>query len=156
MDRMDALEYDSFSQQRETVKLNIHDMGGRSTFGSLLNAFYRDVDGVLIVYDVTNSDSFDYAEQCVAEANMRMEDGEKVWKMLVANKYDLEEERQVPSADGLSLAEEFNMKFIECSAKTGHKVDALFELVGSYLLKEARRKQHKSISKANGCCCVLM
>eukprot|EP00948_MAST-09A_sp_MAST-9A-sp1_P000695 g695.t1 len=110
------------------IKLSIWDTAGQERFHIITRAYYKGSHGIALVYDVGDPRTRDNIEYWAR--NIR-EHGEKdSVTMLVANKIDLPEDEQVCTrAEGESMAENFNMKFVETSAKNGEGVQqAFFEL----------------------------
>jgi len=99
------------------VKLTIWDTAGQERFRTLTSSYYRGAHGVVLVYDVTRTDSFENLEQWLKEVQLYSpNNGESVIKLLVGNKIDLE--RQVPRERAEAWARSHGMLFLEASAKT--------------------------------------
>lgn len=79
------------------VTLQIWDTAGQERFRLLSQSYYRGATGVLIVYDVTNRESFAHVDSWVQEAQERIPLDGSVPFILIGNKCDLEKERQVPT-----------------------------------------------------------
>lgn len=107
------------------AKLAIWDTAGQERFRTLTPSYYRGAQGVILVYDVCNQDSFNKLEAWLNELETFSTKHEIV-KMLVGNKIDLEK-RQVTREDGLRFARKHHMLFIESSAKTREGVQCAFE-----------------------------
>ena len=80
-------------KENKNAKLQIYDTSGSHEFGTISQAFFREAHGAIIIYDVTDQKSFDAIEKWVEKVNIRVAD--KAWKILIANKCDLEECRRV-------------------------------------------------------------
>jgi len=112
------------------VKLQIWDTAGQERFRTITTAYYRGAMGILLVYDVTDADSFENVRNWMRQIDQHAT--EAVNKVLVGNKCDAEEElRQVSAAQGEELAQSYGIKFFETSAKTGKSVDAAFTEIAS-------------------------
>lgn len=105
------------------IKLQIWDTAGQERFRTITNTYYRSADGVVMVYDVTNRESFEHVRGWLKEASQHAPPG--FCKMLVGNKSD-RTDRAVPEAEGRALAEELHMPFLETSARTADNVEAAF------------------------------
>ena len=114
-----------------TVRLQLWDTAGQERFRSLIPSYIRDSNVAIIVYDITNANTFHLTTKWVHE--VRSERGPDVVIMLVGNKSDLEQKRQVTAEEGEDKAKELNTMFIETSAKVGHNVKQLFKRVASAL-----------------------
>jgi Ras-related protein Rab-1A len=96
-------------------------------------AYYRGADGIIMVYDVTSSESFDHVEEWLSEVDRYA--NENTSKLLVGNKADLIEEKQVPEDTAQRFAEKLSIPFLETSAKTATNVDAAFLTMAKELIK---------------------
>ena len=103
-------------QNTNTIKLQIWDTAGQERFKAITSSYYRGAHGVIIVFDVTNKDSFKNVENWLADIEEYK--SKNVARLLVGNKADLGDERQVSSEDARIFAEQMGMKYIETSAKT--------------------------------------
>lgn len=101
----------------------------------------------VVVYDITNRNSFMNTSKWVDD--VRAERGNDVIIVLVGNKTDLNEKRQVTTEDGENKAKEFNVMFIETSAKAGYNVKALFRRIAQALpgMENTISEQTQSQSK---------
>ncbi|VDD96273.1 unnamed protein product [Enterobius vermicularis] len=113
------------------VKLQIWDTAGQERFRSITSAYYRDADALLLIYDVTNRESFVHVRDWLA----RIQEYAKKTALitLVGNKIDLHNERKVKYEEAKHLAESYNIPFIETSAKTGHNVQETFHEVSKFV-----------------------
>jgi Ras-related protein Rab-1A len=109
----------------KVVKLHVWDTAGQERFQALTANYYKGAHAAVIVYDITNSRSFDRVTswvESIDEANPEI----PVAKLLVGNKSDLESQRQVSVKSGAELAKKINATFVETSAKSTLNVDAAF------------------------------
>lgn len=114
-----------------TVRLQLWDTAGQERFRSLIPSYIRDSSVAVIVYDVTNRQSFLNIQRWVEE--VRAERGSDVIIVLVGNKTDLVDRRQVSIEEGDAKARELSVMFIETSAKAGFNVKALFRKIAAAL-----------------------
>jgi Ras-related protein Rab-6A len=114
-----------------TVRLQLWDTAGQERFRSLIPSYIRDSSVAVIVYDVTSRQSFLNIQRWVEE--VRAERGSDVIIVLVGNKTDLIDRRQVTIEEGDAKARELGVMFIETSAKAGFNVKALFRKVAAAL-----------------------
>ncbi|XP_019634613.1 PREDICTED: ras-related protein Rab6-like [Branchiostoma belcheri] len=114
-----------------TVRLQLWDTAGQERFRSLIPSYIRDSTVAVVVYDITNANSFHQTSKWIDD--VRTERGSDVIIMLVGNKTDLSDKRQVSLEDGERKAKELNVMFIETSAKTGYNVKQLFRRVAAAL-----------------------
>ncbi|XP_011441468.3 ras-related protein Rab-26-like isoform X4 [Crassostrea angulata] len=120
------------------VKLQIWDTAGQERFRSVTHAYYRDAHALLLLYDVSNKASFDNIRAWLGEINEYAQ--EDVVIMLLGNKADMTSERVIRTEDGERLANEYNVAFMETSAKTGMNVDLAFMAVAKDLKMKKTRK----------------
>jgi len=106
------------------AKFQVWDTAGQERFKTITTAYYRSAMGFLLVYDVTDEQSF--ADIREWYQNIREHARENVQIILVGNKNDLEAERRVSRQQGEALAAELGLPFIEVSAKTADNVDKAF------------------------------
>ncbi|XP_071131446.1 ras-related protein Rab-26-like isoform X5 [Mytilus edulis] len=142
------------------VKLQIWDTAGQERFRSITRAYYRDANALLLLYDVTNKASFDNIRAWLGEINEYAQ--EDVVIMLLGNKADMAGERMIRTEDGEKLAKEYNVAFMETSAKTGMNVDLAFMAVAKDLkMKKTRKPADPKFNvaeyvlqerKSGGCC----
>lgn len=114
-----------------TVRLQLWDTAGQERFRSLIPSYIRDSTVAVVVYDITNTNSFHQTSKWIDD--VRTERGSDVIIMLVGNKTDLSDKRQVSTEEGERKAKELNVMFIETSAKAGYNVKQLFRRVAAAL-----------------------
>jgi len=125
-------------QPPQKVKLTIWDTAGQERFRTLTSSYYRGTQGVILVYDVTSRASFDHLRQVWLRELQTYTKLEEMVIMLVGNKVDKTESRQVAREEGIELAKELKALFMECSAKTKVGVQAAFsDLVGKIMRSPA-------------------
>jgi len=107
------------------VKITIWDTAGQERFRTLTSSYYRGVQGIILVYDVTQKDTFANLETWLNEADQFSTGvGKEAVKLLVGNKVDLP--RVVERSEAEAWAKERNMLFIEASAKTTEGITQVF------------------------------
>ena len=115
------------------IKLQIWDTAGQERFRTITSAYYRGADGILIVYDTTNRESFDHLDSWLSEVNKYASD--KMVKAIVGNKSDKSEDRVVSTEEGMKKAESLGLSFIETSAKDATHVEEAFALISRQLVR---------------------
>ncbi|XP_061343963.1 ras-related protein RABH1b isoform X2 [Gastrolobium bilobum] len=111
--------------------LLLGDTAGQERFRSLIPSYIRDSSVAVIVYDVASRQTFLNTTKWIEE--VRTERGSDVIIVLVGNKTDLVEKRQVSIEEGEAKAGELNVMFIETSAKAGFNIKALFRKIAAAL-----------------------
>ncbi|XP_051539706.1 ras-related protein Rab-6A isoform X2 [Xyrauchen texanus] len=114
-----------------TIRLQLWDTAGQERFRSLIPSYIRDSAAAVVVYDITNVNSFQQTTKWIDD--VRTERGSDVIIMLVGNKTDLADKRQVSIEEGEKKAKELSVMFIETSAKAGYNVKQLFRRVAAAL-----------------------
>ena len=121
------------------IKLRVLDTAGQEIYNSINENYYKDADGCLLVYDITNNDSFerikDYYIQKIKEKCKK-----NIKIVLLGNKTDKNDERKVSDKDGRDLALKNNYIFMESSCKDNYNVSdaftALVEMTNNDMIKE--------------------
>uniref|UniRef100_A0A8C4R991 RAB6B, member RAS oncogene family n=1 Tax=Eptatretus burgeri TaxID=7764 RepID=A0A8C4R991_EPTBU len=149
-----------------TVRLQLWDTAGQERFRSLIPSYIRDSAAAVVVYDVTNLLSFEQSSHWVK--NVRGARGHDVVVILVGNKTDQAEKRQISFEEGKDKARELDVMFLETSAKSGYNVKQLFQSVASALPGgddlmetteqdmvdiEVNKEQETTVSPSQGCYC---
>ncbi|XP_044503502.1 ras-related protein RABH1b-like isoform X1 [Mangifera indica] len=126
-----------------TVRLQLWDTAGQERFRSLIPSYIRDSSVAVIVYDIAKLPSnfmvaFGLGRQSFLNTSkwieeVRTERGSDVIIVLVGNKTDLVDKRQVSIEEGEAKARELNVMFIETSAKAGFNIKALFRKIAAAL-----------------------
>lgn len=102
--------------QNQAVRVQFWDTAGQEKYRSIANAYYKNAQGAIIVYDVTSRESFENVGKWLQEVNEFGEKGIQI--LLLGNKIDLESTRQVTHEEAAKLAENKGAFFSEASAKT--------------------------------------
>ncbi|KRH06047.1 hypothetical protein GLYMA_16G001700v4 [Glycine max] len=108
----------------KTVKLQIWDTAGQERFRTITSSYYRGAHGIIIVYDVTEMESFNNVKQWLNEIDRYANDS--VCKLLVGNKSDLVDNKVVDSLTAKAFADELGIPFLETSAKDSINVEQAF------------------------------
>ncbi|GMP34834.1 hypothetical protein CsSME_00007543 [Camellia sinensis var. sinensis] len=115
-----------------TVKFDIWDTAGQERYHSLAPMYYRGAAASIVVYDITSMDTFVRAKKWVEE--LKKQGNPNLVMALVANKSDLEQDREVETEEGEQFSQENGMFFIETSAKTAMNINNLFYEIGKFSL----------------------
>ncbi|EPQ57883.1 GTP binding protein [Gloeophyllum trabeum ATCC 11539] len=114
-----------------TVRLQLWDTAGQERFRSLIPSYIRDSSVAIVVFDITNRQSFMSTSKWIED--VRSERGNDVIIVLVGNKADLSDKRQVTLEEATAKAQSLNIMFMETSAKAGHNVKSLFKKIAMSL-----------------------
>jgi small GTP-binding protein len=127
-----------------TIKGQIWDTAGQERFRAISAAYYRGANGALIVYDITNPESFQNLNKWFKEIENQGENG--CFNILIGNKCDLQHLRAVDTEEARKFAEKHNVSFLETSAANNTNVELAF----TTLLKEIYKTQKKGKTGGSG------
>ncbi|KAD1105215.1 hypothetical protein E3N88_07804 [Mikania micrantha] len=111
-------------QDGKTIKLQIWDTAGQERFRTITSSYYRGAHGIIVVYDVTDQESFNNVKQWLSEIDRYA--SENVNKILVGNKCDLVASKVVSTETAKAFADEIGIPFLETSAKDATNVEQAF------------------------------
>lgn len=151
--KVKPLEMTNSQGERKRIKVTLWDTAGQERFRTLTASYFHGLHAVIIVYDVTRRETFDKLPSWVEEVDRNTHG--PVVRVLVGNKVDQAESRQVTRKEGELWAQERGMMFVESSAKTKHGVQQVFMecfrqvLDSSILLQQGHSKGAKSLVDNN-------
>jgi len=108
----------------QIIKLQLWDTAGQERFRSMVNSYYKGAHAVLLVYDITNKQSFIDIDHWLFDVERHSD--KNVTKILVGNKKDLEDERQVSIEEGQDYARQLKVSFFETSIQESEGVTRIF------------------------------
>ena len=147
----------------KTIKLQIWDTAGQERFRTITSSYYRGAHGIIVVFDVTDQESFNNVKQWLHEIDRYA--CANVKKLLVGNKCDLASKRAVPTEQAAEFAESLGVEYLETSAKSALNVEKAFTTMASEIRKwmqsqpapAAQTKVNigkgQAIGKESGGCC---
>ena len=119
--------------KNKEIKLKIWDTAGEERFHNITQQYYKDADGIVLVYDVTDEASYnkirDWMDQIISNTPK-----DTISLVLLGNKCD-SEERAVTEEQGKKLAEELKISFFETSALNGQGINEAFEQLAKDIMK---------------------
>ncbi len=160
--------------KNKSVKLKVWDTAGQERFRNITQQYYKNADGILLVYDVSDKNSFDKVREWMKQIQLYT-DKESIGLVLIGNKCDVEN-REVTLEEGEALAKEFKLKYFETSALNNYNIEETFnylaqevirikdaknvindparenEVNTSKVLEEPNKKNQKTNEKKKGCC----
>ena len=128
-----------FNIDGHNIKAQIWDTAGQERYKAITSAYYKGAKGAFVVYDITNNTSFESIEKWINDLKGAADKDLTI--IVVGNKCDLEEKRQVTKEKGEEKANKLEVAFMETSAFSGENLDKAFEL----MIKEVYRKCHEEM-----------
>lgn len=125
------------------IKLQVWDTAGQERFRTITTAYYRGAMGIMLVYDVTNLRSFDNISNWIR--NIEMHATKEVELMILGNKCDIADKRQVSKEKGEQLALQHSIKFMETSAKASINIEEAFMT----LARDIKLRMEKTLEDTN-------
>merc|ERR1712087_570555 len=125
------------------VKFEIWDTAGQEKYRSLAPLYYRGASAALVVYDITNRESFENARKWIEE--VQTQEGSHVVIGLAANKVDLAANRKVSTDEGADFAKNKNFIFFETSAKNSTNIKEIFRAIAEEVPKRQKPSKSKNI-----------
>ena len=125
----------------QIIQIKIWDTAGQEIFHSLTKNFYRKADGIIIVYDITNRESFEKVQDWIKSVYDNSDTYKEIQMILVGNKIDLEENREVTKEEGIKLGKYYEIDFFEASAKNEEGVrDFMIKIIGDILSNKVNNR----------------
>ena len=136
-----GVEFGTINQtiDNNIVKIQIWDTAGQERYRSITSAYYKGAKGSLIVYDITRRSSFDSIDKWMTDLKANCD--EKISVILIGNKTDLEEQREVTKEEGHQKAELYKLAFMETSALNGNNIAEAF----TSLINDVYKNHHNSL-----------
>uniref|UniRef100_A0A668AQ91 small monomeric GTPase n=1 Tax=Myripristis murdjan TaxID=586833 RepID=A0A668AQ91_9TELE len=142
----------------EEVQIDILDTAGQEDYAAIRDNYFRSGEGFLLVFSITEHESFTATSE-FREQILRVKEEDGIPLLLVGNKSDLENRRQVSADEATARAGEWGVQYVETSAKTRANVDKVF----FDLMREVRKKKMSESKDKNGPsgkkkkqrCCIL-
>jgi len=153
----------------KTVKLQIWDTAGQERFQNITTSYYRGAHCIILVYDITQLETFEHVHKW--HRQIQEHSNNNVQILLVGNKSDLQENRQVPYEDAETMAQQLGISVFETSAKDSTNVDQAFYHIASQAIQNKVHKITRTKADGNvkldgkdvgkdankkGGCCLLM
>ena len=130
----------------KSVKLQIWDTAGQERFRNIVSTYYKGGHGIMMVYDITDLESFRYLDSWLKEIEKNA--SKNVYKILVGNKSDLEN-RKITFEKGKEFANLHGMKFFETSAKENRNVEEAFKEMTKDIINSLKKVNEKTNSNSN-------
>lgn len=141
-----------FLDETTGADLQIWDTCGEERFRTITRQYYRDTSGVILIFDLTNRNSFEKLASWIEDIG---EYGPReVNTIIIGNKADLDDERKTSFNEAYNFANKNNLQYLEVSAKTGNNVGILFENLTKVMVRreqdnDKKRKKKGKIDKSH-------
>ena len=132
-----------FTIEGHPIKAQIWDTAGQERYKAITSAYYKGAKGAFVVYDITRKSSFESIDKWVNDLTATAD--KKITIVVIGNKSDLEDQRQVPKENGEEKAAKLEVAFLETSAFSGENLDKAFEL----MMNEIYKKCHEEMLAEN-------
>ena len=123
-----------FSVEGHQIKAQIWDTAGQERYKAITSAYYKGAKGAFIVYDITRTNTFETVNKWVSDITAAAD--KKITLILIGNKNDLEDQRQVTKEVGEEKAKELGLAFMETSACSGENLDKAFQMMINEIYKK--------------------
>ena len=137
------------------IKMQIWDTAGQERFRTVISSYFRGSHGLFLIYDITNRDSFKNLENWLSEIEEHA--SKNVLKILIGNKCDLENDREIKTEEGQAFANRNGMQFMETSAKMNTNINESFETLAKLMMEcssdknnDANKNDAKVLKKTAG------
>jgi Ras-related protein Rab-11A len=120
--------------EKDVVKAQIWDTAGQERYRSITKAYYKGARGALLVYDISRKSSFENIDNWLID--LKTNGDKDILIILIGNKSDLIDKREVSKEEGQEKAEQFNIAFLETSAKSGDNIDNAFTQLVEQIYKD--------------------
>merc|ERR1719331_1921816 len=131
----------------KVCKLQIWDTAGQERFKTITSSYYRGAHGIIVTYDITDRDSFAKVSEWMSEVDKHSD--KNISRILVGNKKDLEDQREIQYSEAKDLADHFNIRFLETSAKNAQNVEDAFTLMTREIKSKVATSQPKRANHEN-------
>ncbi len=136
------LKYKYLEKDNKNLRLDLWDTAGQERFQNITKSFYNGANGMIFIFDLTSSESFDKLKFWIEDSKDKITDN-NIELLMVGNKSDLIDERVVTKEKIQKLSEQYNIPYFETSAKTGEGIEEMFNtLINKLLLRKEIRQNN--------------
>ena len=142
----------------KNIKLQIWDTSGQERFRAITKNYYKQANGILLMYDITNEKSFSNIQNWITQ--IKEETSSNIVLFIIGNKIDLEDQRKITYENGKNLAKQYQYPFFEASSKSAININEIFdnmaenvdEVFSKVVKKSLLIKKNKVYKAKTGCC----
>ena len=137
-----ALKYITIDNYQ--LKIQIWDTAGMERYRSITNAYYKGAKGVIVLYDICRKKSFENVDKWIDDFKSKADDDAVI--ILIGNKSDLDDKREVSKEEGESKAQMNKFAFMETSAKDNNNVQKAFETLFGEIVQIYKNKNNINLN----------
>ena len=130
-------------KENKSIKLQLWDTAGQERYKAITNAFYKGSKGAFVVYDITRKSSFLNIDNWIGE--LKTNGSDDILIILVGNKTDLEDKREVSTDEGEKKAKQYGIAFCETSALQGKNIEYAFNILIDEIILEIENAKQKEM-----------
>ena len=130
-------------KENKSIKLQLWDTAGQERYKAITSAFYKGSKGAFVVYDITRKSTFLNIDNWIGE--LKTNGSDDILIILVGNKTDLEDKREVSTDDGEKKAKQYGIAFCETSALRGEKIELAFNILIDEIILEIDKAKEKEM-----------
>ena len=152
-----SISYQNVQKEKLIIELKILDLGGQKRYREAAAAYFQEMDGCFIVYDITDQDSFQNIEEWYKKIKEAKPD---IPIIIIGNKCDLEDSRKVSFEEAREQAQKLNCLFYETSAFDSTNINEIFNKMAELIFEKKFSKRENVNMKFNNvkgkkknCCC---
>ena len=123
-----------FNIEGHSIKAQIWDTAGQERYKAITSAYYKGAKGAFVVYDITRKASFESIDKWINDLKAAAD--KKLTIVVIGNKCDLEDQRQITKEQGQEKAGKLEVAFMETSAFSGENLDRAFEMMTNEIYKK--------------------
>ena len=134
----------NYTFDNNEVKVQIWDTAGQEKYRSITSSYYKGAHGCLLVYDITRKATFENIDKWLAE--IKLSSNNEINMILIGNKCDLEDKREVSIEEAQNKAKLLNMAFMETSALNGTNVEKAFNELVNNVYQNNKQIFHQDVN----------
>ena len=134
----------NYTFDNNEVKVQIWDTAGQEKYRSITSSYYKGAHGCLLVYDITRKATFENIDKWLAE--IKLSSNNEINMVLIGNKCDLEDKREVSIEEAQNKAKLLNMAFMETSALNGTNVEKAFNELVNNVYQNNKQIFHQDVN----------
>lgn len=123
------------------IVLQLWDTAGQDRYAAVTKQFFKGAQAIILVYSINDTSTFNKVEDWISQIHQLV--GSNIVKVLVGNKSDLEDERQIKKEEGEALAKKNDFYFFETSAFLNQNIQEVFDYTAQELYSRAKKDEDK-------------